>query len=291
MRATLIHNPTAGDERPTAADLKNILAEAGFQVRYQSSKGNWRKAIRARADLVIAAGGDGTVAKVLTELAGTGRTVAVLPVGTANNISRTLGIVGSAREIVAGWHKARARPFDVGIITTPNGEHRFVESAGGGLFAAAIRDGEVNVEAGGTFLGNEIDRSLSHLRSTLEQAESRRWRIEIDGVDYSGTYLAVEAMNIRHAGPSVPIAPSAKPGDGLLDVVLIRKRARPGLIRYIDQRLEQHAVKLPKLKVRRGRRVELRVQDAPMRVDDQVVGHVRTDWKITLEPGSILLLR
>ncbi len=104
-------------------------------------------------------------------------------------------------------------------------------------------------------------------------------------------YLAVEAMNIRHAGASVPIAPNADPGDGLLDVVLIRKRARPGLMRYIEQRLEQRAVKRPRLKVRRGRRVELRVKDAPMRVDDQVVGHARADWKITLESASITLLR
>ncbi len=287
----LIHNPTAGDERPTAADLKKILAEAGFQVRYQSSKGNWKRALQQEADVVIAAGGDGTVAQILLELAGTGRTVAVLPVGTANNISRTLRIVGDAREIVAGWRNARPRPFDVGIISTPDGEHRFVEAAGGGLFAAAIRDGEDNVEESGAFLGNETDRSLIHLRATIEQAEPRRWRVEIDGVDYSGMYLAVEAMNIRHAGASVPIAPNADPGDGLLDVVLIRKRARPGLIRYVEKRLEQQAVKLPKLKIRRGRRVELRVKDAPMRVDDQVVGHVRADWKLTLEPGSIMLLR
>ena len=76
--ATLIHNPTAGDGRPTGKDLERILADAGFQVRYQSSKGDWRKAVDEAADLIVAAGGDGTVAKVFRRVCGRDMPVAVL---------------------------------------------------------------------------------------------------------------------------------------------------------------------------------------------------------------------
>ena len=69
-------------------------------MRYQSTKKSWKKAIQLPADLFIAAGGDGTVAEVIHEAAGTGVPVALLPIGTANNIARSLGIVGDAREII-----------------------------------------------------------------------------------------------------------------------------------------------------------------------------------------------
>jgi diacylglycerol kinase family enzyme len=52
--------------------------------------------------LVLAAGGDGTVGKVAHELIDSGIPLSVLPLGTANNLARTLGFIGSPREIIAG---------------------------------------------------------------------------------------------------------------------------------------------------------------------------------------------
>lgn len=288
---TLVHNPTAGDERPTADDLEKILAEAGFQVRYQSSKKNWKKALQEPADLVVAAGGDGTVAKVLSALSGTNQTVAILPAGTANNIARTLGIHGDAREIVSTWLKAKPKPFDIGVVSTAGREHRFVEGAGGGLFAAAIVQGREEVENGGTILGNEIDRALVHLRRILEKARPRRWRVDVDGSDLSGDYLAVEAMNIRYAGPGIPIAPEARPGDGLLDVVMIGERDRPALDRYLDERLKQHAVKLPNVTVLKGRHIVIAGSRVPMRIDDELVKPDGAEWQIVVKRGAVRLLR
>src|SRR5687768_8947356 len=133
-RATLIHNPSAGDAKPAADDLKAILADAGFQVHYRSTRKGWKKALAREADLVVAAGGDGTVAEVGRELSGTGVPLALLPGGTANNIARTLGIVGDARAHAQSWHDATARPFDVGVINSGDRARRFVESVGGGVF-------------------------------------------------------------------------------------------------------------------------------------------------------------
>ena len=94
MRATLIHNPGAGDDRqPTGRQIEVLMKEAGYKVRYQSTKEKgWTKVLKKEADFVVVAGGDGTVSKVARRLIGTGVPIAVLPVGTANNISRTLGI-------------------------------------------------------------------------------------------------------------------------------------------------------------------------------------------------------
>ena len=65
MRVTLIHNPKAGDGRLSRDELLTILRVAGHKAVYQSSKEDeWERALKDPGDLVVAAGGDGTVGKV-----------------------------------------------------------------------------------------------------------------------------------------------------------------------------------------------------------------------------------
>ena len=94
MKVTLIHNPAAGDDRqPSAGQLEALIEEAGHKVRYESTKEKgWTKALKKETDLVVVAGGDGTVAKVARRLIGEKLPLTILPMGTANNISKTLGI-------------------------------------------------------------------------------------------------------------------------------------------------------------------------------------------------------
>ena len=64
MRLTLIHNPQAGDESRSADVLREMLADAGYDVTCESTKKAWKKALKRPTDLAVAAGGDGTVRKV-----------------------------------------------------------------------------------------------------------------------------------------------------------------------------------------------------------------------------------
>jgi diacylglycerol kinase (ATP) len=266
-----------------------ILTDAGFQVRYQSSKKNWRKALQRDSELVMVAGGDGTVAKVLKELAGSERVVAVLPIGTANNIARTLGIVGDAREIAGGWKSAQPQPFDVGVVAAGKARHLFVEAAGGGIFADVMTEAEKE-ESDAHILGNDTDRALLLLRRVIERAEARDWSITVDGNDASGSYLAVELMNIRYAGASVQIAPNADTADGMLDVVLIEPSCRDELLRYVDDRLGHHHVTLPALATMRGREVTLKVKGRQMRLDDVALEDAGADWQVSVKPGALRIL-
>lgn len=299
-RATLLHNPSAGDARPTADDLKEILADAGFQVRYRSTRKEWKKALLEQADLVVVAGGDGTVAKVAREMVGRDVPLAVLPAGTANNIARTLGVAGDAREIVARWRESEPRPFDVGLVNAPSDEARFVESAGGGVFGSAIVGGSEQVEESSTLVGGEIDRAVGLLRRLLGEAQPGRWEIQIDGRDRSGDYVAVEAMNIRFVGPSIPLAPDADPTDGLLDVVLIDEQGRQALLEYLERRLADSSAMPPRLRVERASRITLRPPPGTdMHVDDKhlAVGENgaaesgdRPTFEIVVKPGTISVM-
>ncbi len=62
-----MHNPKAGDAKHGKKELMAALAKAGHHAIYQSTKkSDYKKALKKSTDLVIAAGGDGTVAKVAT---------------------------------------------------------------------------------------------------------------------------------------------------------------------------------------------------------------------------------
>lgn len=289
-RATLIHNPSAGDAKPAADDLKAILADAGFQVHYRSTRKGWKKALARETDLVVAAGGDGTVAEVGRELAGTGVPLALLPGGTANNIARTLGIVGDARAHAVSWHDATARGFDVGVLKGGDRQRRFVESVGGGVFAAAIVSGSDHVEEASSLLGGETDRAIHLLRRLLAEAQPRPWRVEVEGQERSGEYLAVEVMNIRFIGPSVPLALSADPGDGLLDVVLLAEVDRTALLDYLDRRVGDASAVAPRLTTVRGRVIRLEpAGGVPLHIDDDPLEHTGA-IEITVEPGALSIM-
>jgi diacylglycerol kinase (ATP) len=302
MQVTLIHNPSAGDNRPNADDLKEILEGVGFQVRYASSKRDWKRALEKPADLVVVAGGDGTVAKVIRHLAGSDTPLALLPLGKANNIARTLGVAGDARELAAAWHRAEAKPLDVGLLRTPWGEERFVESVGAGIFAEAIVRGHEEVKQSRSIVGSAPDRAMHLVRTITETARRHRYEIELDDQDLSGDYLAVEVMNVRFGSVKIPLAPEADSGDGLLDLVLVGEEERPSLIEHLSARVEQGSALPPALPIRRGKRVSLRLEGPFPEIhrDDDLLGpeideHLSEaealSFEVALEPAAVKMLQ
>lgn len=65
-----------------------MLRDEGYVVSYRSTEKDWKKALERPGDLVVAAGGDGTIAKVARQMAHRGTPLTVMPLGTANNIAR-----------------------------------------------------------------------------------------------------------------------------------------------------------------------------------------------------------
>ncbi len=292
----MIHNPTAGGGGPTARDLRRIVADAGFQVRYQSTKKDWKKAMRSSADLIIAAGGDGTLSKVMLAARGGKTPVALLPLGTANNIGRSFRVLGEVQEVIASWRDAEPLTVDLGHVQWGDAEQYFVEGCGGGLFAAAIDEGKEKIEEGAHFLGHELDRALIFLLKHLEHTKAVAWQVDVDGVDHSGEYYGVEILNIRFAGPSVPVASRADMSDGKLDVALIGEGERTALIEYLNNRLDHAAAEMPDIRLLRGTNFMLAPSDGSLRVDDNVAvedGSYRTGrvtFRVGVEAGSVMVI-
>src|ERR1035437_1992371 len=120
MQVTLMHNPKAGAGSPTKKQLIQEFERAGFKVDYDSTKKkSVRQALEHAGDMVVIAGGDGTVKKIARRLIGHEVPIAILPLGTANNIAKGLGLERTLRQLIPCLARSHPVTFDVGIARGP----------------------------------------------------------------------------------------------------------------------------------------------------------------------------
>jgi diacylglycerol kinase family enzyme len=245
MRVLLIHNPKAGDRKHSKKQLMASLTRCGHQAFYQSrKKKGWKKAFKKPVDLVIAAGGDGTVHKTAWQLLDSGVPLSILPLGTANNLARSLGFTGSVNEILQSLHCGKSQPFDIGVARNGSQIDWFFEAAGGGLFADYFPAAKAN-EKKDASPEEELNAHLSLLRQLSLDYQTRHWKMSVDGKDVSGRYILWGAMNIRSAGPGLHLAPTAKTNDGRLDFVAVREHDRKDFIKHVDTHLARRKKRVP----------------------------------------------
>jgi diacylglycerol kinase family enzyme len=268
VRVTLIHNPKAGRRGASPGDLKRLLRDAGHKLRFQSSKEpGWKQALEEPTDLVVVAGGDGTVGRVARRLAGRGIPMALLPCGTANNIARTLGQLEQPfKRLVRGWKGARLVKVDVGVAQGPWGERFFVEGVGLGIFAELLTRPAPEAKK----KKNPVERGLSRLQAVAKRAEPVEVSAILDGRDISGSYLMLEALSLPFVGPNLHLSPDNKPGDGQFSVVLVTKADRGRLLESLENWKEdrEELAFLPSI---RGRRLQIEWSGFPLHIDDKLL--------------------
>lgn len=188
-----------------------------------------REASEAGAELVIAAGGDGTINEVVNGLveAGGGAALGVVPLGTANDFARGLGL---PRELAAALRLAvegRPRTLDVAQV---NG-HCFINVSTGGFGAAATRAANRTVKR---LLGPLA--YLARGARMLVRFQPAHGVFEADGRQvYSGRFVFFAVGNASRTGGGTPVTPLADPGDGRLDVVILCDVSRFQLLRMLPR--------------------------------------------------------
>lgn len=281
VRVTLVHNPKAGERRADGLPIVAALAAFGWHA-HAVSHADLDEALRSPGDAVLVAGGDGTIGRVAKRMAGTGVPVGIIPLGTANNVARSLGIGVEARAAIDLLPRAVECDVDLGHVQTPRQAHRFLEGLGVGLLASSI--------AAGRREHTTLRVALDALASKLEGFPATRSRIEIDGRDASGEYLIAAVMNLRSLGPAIGLAPDARFDDGRLDVVLVRPEHRAQLLAHL-QGVGSDAgerAPLPRFEVHRATHVLLG-QSGWVHVDDRTHAF-EGNAEVRVEPGAVRFL-
>ncbi len=97
-----------------------------------------RSAAEAGARMVVAAGGDGTIAEVASGLIGSDVKLGIIPLGTANVLARELSIPFAPQAIAAALAFGRTRPIWPGLVVGPGSSRVFVQMVGVGFDAHVV---------------------------------------------------------------------------------------------------------------------------------------------------------
>jgi diacylglycerol kinase (ATP) len=267
VRIALLHTAQAGDAVSPDV-LRRAVEGAGHTLAGMfAPDADHDTVLACSPELVVAAGGDGTVWRAASIVHGRDVPVAIVPLGTANNVATSLGVGGRLDELTARWQHAERRPIDVGVARGARGETRFLEAVGGGLVARAIATLSVRAGRATDDPDDRLASALRRYRDILATLTPTPVSLSLDGRSIQGEFLLVEVLNIRAVGPNLVLAPDADPSDGMLDVVTAGEEHRAELDRYLRQRADGRAVRL-ELPTRRAKVVEIAGWDE-MHIDDE----------------------
>jgi diacylglycerol kinase (ATP) len=220
VRTAVVANPSKIPRSDALRALvTSVLAEQGWPTPLwletspdDPGGGQTQAALAAGVDIVLVAGGDGTVRACVEQLVGTDTALAILPFGTGNLLARNLAVPPHPRDALAVVTSGRRRRLDVGDL----GGRTFAVMAGVGLDALMLRDAPQALKrrlgwpaylwAAGKHLC-EPPMTLA-LRIGDNRVITRRARMLLIG-------------NVGRLQTGIPILPTALPDDGILDVAVL----------------------------------------------------------------------
>ncbi len=281
MRATLIYNKKSGTAASQEAILSG-LAEIGWKVDRCLDKKELDDCLCHGTDVVVVAGGDGTIARVAKRLAGTNFPMAIVPMGTANNVARSLGVGVDPTAAILGLAHPVEQRVDLGVVQSRQAKEYFLEGFGVGVFAYVVAEKASKKH-------KKLPKALRLIADELDDYAPRHVELEVDGRDLSGRYVLAAVMNARSLGPALGVAPEAQCYDGELDVVLVGPEAKQSLVTHLRRAAEEGDVALPTFETTRATHVRVRADGRWAHIDDcarELDGYVDID----VAPGAVKLL-
>lgn len=222
MRSLLILNPTAGRPRTDGAEerIERAFHKQGVpcDLVYTEKAGDARILARRAADdgfdLVIAAGGDGTVNEVANGLIGTDTALGIVPIGTINVLARELNIPLRPSHAIRAIAEGEKKYIDVGCA---NGRY-FTLMAGFGFDAEVVANILQPIK-------DWIGTSAYWLKSleTLATYKATEITLELPDETYSTKAFLVIVANAARYAHNLRITPLASHDDGLLDICVFER--------------------------------------------------------------------
>jgi diacylglycerol kinase (ATP) len=222
----VILNPSAGK----VCDIDHVVARMkrlpDAEIRLTNKPGSAARlaktALRRGSELIIAAGGDGTLNEVINGIGENlgGACVGLIPLGTGNDFARSIGVPSDLEIAIDMILAGATRSVDLVRVTSDQVRY-FVNVSAGGF--SGLVDERLTPEMKKTW------GPLAYLRSAaaaLPELRAYRTTLAFDNEEALMAELYnVVIANGRYVGGGTSIAPDALVDDGLLDVVLIPKRS------------------------------------------------------------------
>lgn len=234
-KVALVINPSKSGTDEAISAVKHVCAEAGLaeplvleSTVEDAGQGAAHRALEAGCDLIIAAGGDGTVRAVAEVLRDTEASLGLIPLGTGNLLARNVEVpledIGTA---ALGAVRGPVRTIDTGSITLEHvdghtSEHAFLVIAGVGTDADVMDDTNEDLKAKVGWLAYS-EAGFRHL-----PGKRKKISIALDGGNEQTR--SVRSVLFANCGKlqGLDLVPEAKIDDGVLDVVMLSPRSAAG---------------------------------------------------------------
>jgi diacylglycerol kinase (ATP) len=297
----LIVNPAAGGGRcaklwPSWArrlEAAGISFSAYFTAKSEEATHLTRVALRNGANTVVAVGGDGTANEVVNgffdgaEPINPAARFGMLPLGTGDDLARTLGLRGQSA-IAALGPLGRTHLIDVGRV-------RFIAYGGGTQCRYFVNSGDLGIGGETAALaqcGAKVFRGfagylVAAIRAIVEH-QPRSVSYSIDGAPPIATPIdTIFVTNGRYTGAGMLVAPSASIDDGELDVLVLRAVSKIDLLlRLLPAIYHGTHVKHPSVRHFRTRRICIETsEELLLQIDGEQPGMAPAEFVIV--PGAL----
>jgi diacylglycerol kinase (ATP) len=221
MKYLFVLNPISGRRKRAKEVVDYIsmtMSQSGHQFEFASTSGPGDAtriacdAVRQGIEIVVAAGGDGTVNEVASGLIHSESCLGVIPLGSGNGVARSLNI---PLKLTSGLHflmHPRITTIDIGKMN----QRYFVGVCGVGYDA----------KIGQKFQEFGVRGPIPYFMIGAKEYffyQSERVKLEFNDTKFEDDVLLVAIANTKQYGNGAIIAPDADPKDGLLDVCVIPK--------------------------------------------------------------------
>ncbi|HFU3844681.1 TPA: diacylglycerol kinase family lipid kinase [Streptococcus suis] len=248
-RARLIYNPTSGQEimKKNVAEVLDILEGFGYETsafqttpEKDSAKNEARRAALAGFDLVIAAGGDGTINEVVNGIAPLEKRpkMAIIPTGTTNDYARALKVPrGNPVEAAKLIGKNQTILMDIGLAKNQkNGihqEHYFINIAAAGTLTELTYSVPSQLKTMFGYLAYVVKGA-----ELLPQVQFTPVRVRHDGGVFEGSVSMIFVALTNSIGGFEQIVPDAKLDDGNFTLLMVKTGNLFEILHLIGQVLD-----------------------------------------------------
>jgi YegS/Rv2252/BmrU family lipid kinase len=295
-RVFVVLNPVAGLTDPVEArqTITQYFEGQGWQCEIHETKKdeNLRKLVRDQqkqgADIIIAAGGDGTVSAVVSGMVNSKIPMGILPGGTGNALARDLAIpvdLPAALKLLGDAHAVRE--MDIMEVKDAEKKDFYVMNVSVGVTSQVMRK-----------TGREEKRRFGFLAyiynaiGTILHSDRHHFEVKVDDRAYRVGATEVMIANCKFMGLQPQIdGVEIDPNDGHLDMFIVRARSLRGYLevftRFALRRKPNEDTNLRYLKVRNSLEIKSEVP-LPVQADGEVIG--KTPVSVRLIPSALKII-
>lgn len=286
-RTLLIWNPSAGggskkDMAVRRKTLEKVLADHGVDAELfesdseASTERRVDEAIDEGYGTIVAAGGDGTVRSVAFKLLGSEVALGILPLGTAMNVARSLGIPLELEAAAAVLATGSVKPIDVGEVRG----RPFLEIASIGLGAEVLAVATEVSEGRLSVAFDLLRHAWRYPRTSI--------RLQLDGREVRGHAPSLAVANGQYTGRGIHLAPAARPDDGRFDVLVFEGFGGLELATHLVRALLGRSWD-PRIRHYRAAKVRVSTRrPLPVRLDSQDLGS--TPVELVTRQGALRVI-